>query len=276
MLTISGKISQTGSSGLTLNGLGELVLSGSNSYSGSTTIAGGTLQIGSGGSGASIATTSGVLNNGSLVFNHTDAVTLPSVISGSGSLTQAGMGLLVLLGSNSFTGPTTVGGGTLQVGNGGSGASIGGSSGVLDNGSLVFNHSDAQVLAASISGPGNVTQMGGSLTLLGNNSYSGTTTISSGTLQIGAGGSGASLGGTSGIVNNGALVFNHSDALSLALPVSGSGSLTQAGGGTLTLTGVNTYSGKTFVAGGTLALAGARALAIELQRHGRRFVRQQQ
>ena len=79
-------------------GTGILTLLGSNTYSGGTTISAGTLQVGNGGSGAAIGSTSGVLDNGGLVFNHSDIVTFSPLISGSGSLTQTGTGILTLAG----------------------------------------------------------------------------------------------------------------------------------------------------------------------------------
>ena len=60
------------------------------------------------GSGASIGGTSGVTDNASLVFNHADTATFSPVISGSGSLTQSGAGILVLTGANTYSGPTTI------------------------------------------------------------------------------------------------------------------------------------------------------------------------
>ena len=104
--------------GLTKLGPNTLVLSASNTYSGPTAVSGGTLQIGNGGSGASIGSTSGVaLSNGAaVVFNHTDPVTFAPAISGSGSLTQTGSGLLTLSGTNTYSGTTTINGGTLDAG----------------------------------------------------------------------------------------------------------------------------------------------------------------
>ena len=97
----------------------DLTLPGSNTYTGGTTISAGTLQVGNGSSGASIGSTSSVLDNASLVFNHADSVTFPQIISGSGSLTQMGTGILSLTGNNTYSGGTTISAGTLQVGNGG-------------------------------------------------------------------------------------------------------------------------------------------------------------
>ena len=249
-LTLTNNLS--GSGQVIVTGQGTVMLLGSNTYTGATTISGGTLQVGNGGSGASIGGTSGVFDNGALVFNHGDATTL-SVVSGNGSLTQAGSGILILLGSSTYSGRTTISGGTLQVGSGGSGASIGGTSSVLDNGALVFNHGDAVTFSLPVGGNGSLTQAGtGILTLTGGNTYSGPTMIAGGTLQVGNGGSGASIGSTSSVLDNGVLVFNHGDAVTFAPLISGNGSLTQTGTGILTLLGSNTYSGPTMIAGGTL------------------------
>ena len=69
--------------------------------------------------------------------------------------------------------------------------------------------------------------------LSGNNSYTGTTTISAGTLQVGSGGTTGTLG-SGAVVNNAALVVNRSDEATLGNNISGTGSFTQAGAGTTT------------------------------------------
>ena len=86
------------------------------------------------------------------------------------------------------------------------------------------------------------------------------TTVSGGTLSIGNGGSGASIGGTSGVVlaNGANITFNHADPVSFAAPISGSGSLLKTGNGTLSLTNFNTYTGATIVSGGRLQLGPAQ------------------
>ena len=179
-----GIISGPGS--LTQAGPGTLVLTGSSLYTGLTTISGGTLQVGNGRSGASIDGTSGIVDNGSLVFNDGDVLTLAAQISGSGNLTQAGPGVLVLTASDTGTGPTFVLGGTLQVGNGGSGEYLTSPSVGLSNGaSLVFNHADALTYSGAIGGTGSVASAGpGILTLTGTNAYSRATTLSAGELSI--------------------------------------------------------------------------------------------
>src|SRR5439155_9564853 len=92
----------------------------------------------------------------------------------------------------------------------------------------------------------------GTFTLTGANTYTAGTTISAGTLQIGSGGTAGSVAGN--IVNNAALTFNRSDALTYAGVISGAGTVTKSGAGTLTLTGDSTYTGTTTVSAGTLQL----------------------
>ena len=88
--------------------------------------------------------------------------------------------------------------------------------------------------------------------LTGANSYTGGTTISAGTLQLGNGGTTGSIVGD--VTDNGTLAFNRSDAITFGGVVSGTGSLTQLGAGTTTLTGTNTYTGGTTISAGRLQL----------------------
>ena len=238
-----------------------MVLNASNSYTGGTTISGGTLQVGNGGSGASIGSTSGVTlsNNSAIVFNHSDNLTNTPTISGSGSLTQMGSGELTLTASDTYDGTTIVSGGTLQVGNGGSGASIGSTSGVTlsNNSAIVFDHSDKVTFTSSITGSGSLTQTGsGKLILTAGNTYDGTTNISGGTLQIGNGGT----LGAGAVVDNSVLLFSHSNLMTIANAISGSGSVLQRGSGTAILSASNTYTGGTTVSSGTLDVLNPGAL----------------
>lgn len=186
--------------------------------------------------------------------------TIGSVLEGSTGLEKTDLGTLVLTGTNTYTGDTTVSAGTLQIGDGGSTGSILGDV-VVDSGATVgFNRTDSTTFSGDISGDGGLTQAGaGTLILTGTNSFTGTTTIASGTLQLGDGGTSGALSGP--ILNNAALVFDRSDALTYAGAISGMGTLTKQGAGTLTLTGTNSFTGATTVSAGTLAISGGASLA---------------
>lgn len=108
----------TGTGGLNKTDLGTLILTGNNDYTGGTTISGGTLRLGNGGTTGSIA--GDILNKGILVFNRADAVTFAGAISGNGAIEQAGAGTTNLTGnSGAFTGSVVVNGGGLAVKGGG-------------------------------------------------------------------------------------------------------------------------------------------------------------
>src|SRR5262249_31028425 len=118
---------------------------------------------------------------------------------------------------------------------------------------LVFNRSNSLTYSAVISGTGTVTKLGaGTLTLTGDNTYTGATTISVGALQIGNGGTSGSISGD--ITDNASLIFNRSDNVTFSGAISGGGIVTKRGGGTLTLTNTSSYSGGTTVEAGTLSL----------------------
>lgn len=178
-------------------------------------------------------------------------VTAASVMSGAGGLTKQGAGTLTLTADNTYTGGTTISAGTLQLGDGGTSGSILGD--VTDNGMLAFDRSDNVSFAGAIAGSGAVEQIGTGTTILtANSTYTGGTTISSGTLQLGNGGTSGSILGD--VVNNGTLVFDRSDMLGLGGAISGSGTVDQIGTGTTILTGASTYTGGTTITSGTLQL----------------------
>ncbi|SEL33029.1 outer membrane autotransporter barrel domain-containing protein [Variovorax sp. YR750] len=106
-----------------------------------------------------------------------------------------------------------------------------------------------------------VNQIGsGTTALTGANTYSGGTTITAGTLQLGNGGTTGSIAGN--VVNNATLAINHSNAFGFAGAISGGGVLQQLGAGTTTLTGTNTYTGGTVVQAGRL-LAGSAGAFVQ-------------
>ena len=122
------------------------------------------------------------------------------------------------------------------------------------------NNSSAVTLSGVISGAGSLYKQGttGTWTLSGNNIYTGTTTVSTGTLQIGNGGTTGSLSTSSTITNNATLIFNRTNTVTggtdFKSGISGTGAVTQAGSGTLIFSGTNTYTGATTVNAGTLQI----------------------
>ena len=105
-----------------------------------------------------------------------------------------------------------------------------------------------------VSGIGTLTKLGaGILTLTGNHTFAGDTTISAGTLSIGSGGTTGSI--TGNIIDNSALRFNRSDNVTYAGVISGSGTLQKQGAGNLTLTGINLYTGQTLLNQGTISIS---------------------
>jgi len=275
VIDVSGGVSATiaaaisGAGGLTKTGTGTLNLGGANSYAGTTTVTAGQLKLLAGGSlaggvvnqaiftnagtvtgavqndatltstgtlagglanngTATLAGTvgTGIVNNGAVSFSGTATVAaLQQAAAGTFDLAGFGVSLGTLTGS----GAITLGGGALSVGTG--------------NGNSSF--------AGTISGAGSLTKAGtGTLVLTGTAAPTGGTTIAGGTLQIGAGGTTGSLSGA--IANSGVLILNRSDAVTFANAMSGTGGFVQAGSGTTTLTGANSYGGGTIVAAGRL------------------------
>lgn len=153
-LTVNSIIEDGGSGyALTKSGDGTVALANDNTYTGTTTVSGGTLQLGSGGTSGSLATGSSISVGAGAVFavNQTDLVTQGTefsgaAITGAGGFSQLGSGRTVLNVSNTYGGPTTVSAGTLQVGDGTSGDLAGsGAVTVVKTGSTIG--SDAPVLS---------------------------------------------------------------------------------------------------------------------------------
>src|SRR5206468_9986472 len=109
-------------------------------------------------------------------------------ISGTGSQPKSGADILTLTGDSTYQGGTSISAGTLQLGNGGTTGSV--ASNIVDNGTFAINRSDTFTFGNVISGTGAFQQNGTGTTIFtGANTYTGTTTISAGTLQTGNGGS---------------------------------------------------------------------------------------
>jgi autotransporter-associated beta strand protein len=188
------------------------------------------------------------------IFTNTGSIVNTNILTLKGSATT----VLDNSGSNSFTGGVIISAGTLQVGNNDAKGNLPDGQSVIDNATLAFNRTDSHTNTSVISGTGTLAQNGsGTLTLAGANSY-GATTISAGTLQVGAGGTSGSLGSGS-VTDNGSLIFNRSDNLTFATVISGSGSVTKVDNNVLTLSGNNSYGGGLTVNAGTVRLANTNA-----------------
>ncbi|MFT7939242.1 fibronectin-binding autotransporter adhesin ShdA [Salmonella enterica] len=230
----------SGSGSLVKTGTGELTLSGDNSYSGGTTIIGGTLTA----DHADLLGTGAVANSGVLQVGEGE---LENTLSGSGSLVKTGTGELTLSGDNSYSGGTTIIGGTLTADH----ADLLGTGAVANSGVLQVGEGE---LENTLSGSGSLVKTGtGELTLSGDNSYSGGTTIIGGTLTADH----ADSLGTGAVANSGVLQVGEGE---LENTLSGSGSLVKTGTGELTLSGDNSYSGGTTIIGGTLTADHADSL----------------
>lgn len=153
-----------GNANVTLMGPGTLVLTGNNTYSGWTSIAFGTLQLGNGGTSGSIA--GNIMDSTSLVFDRSDAITYGGVISRSGSVTQAGTGTLTLTGTNTYSGGTNIKAGVLQIS---SDANLGATTGkvLIDNGTLRAAGSFTSWREIDIQGTAYIDTAGNALTLSG-------------------------------------------------------------------------------------------------------------
>jgi autotransporter-associated beta strand protein len=259
------------------------------------------------------------------IDNHGFAVTLFGTLSGPGSLTSTGSGMLTLTATNTFTGNMLVAGGTLTLGNplalqqstldtSGAGrfnfgpytaATLGGLTG---NGTLALSNSASAAVALSagnnsfnttyagaLSGPGSLIKVGsGELLLTGSaNSYTGGTTIAAGGLAIAntAALPGWSTPGAYSVAASAALAAadSISDAniatmlatgnfaagamigfdtsggsRTYAVRVAGALGLAKYGANTLLVTGSNTYSGETLLAGGVLEITNSASLGTGL------------
>ena len=215
------------------------------------------------------------------VGGNSSSTTYSGVLSGGGSLTKNGAGMLTLSGANTFAGLTQITAGTLQWPTenalqnstldynsyGGSlsfgslaNATFGGLQGnqalalTRTGGNValtVGGNNSSTAYSGVLSGGGTLTKTGtGTLVLSGANTYSGGTTISQGTLQLGNGGTQGTIASTT-VTDNGTLAVNRFDTYTLGSNNSGSGSLIQQGSGTLILSGANSYNGGTTISAGT-------------------------
>ncbi|MCL4204010.1 MAG: autotransporter-associated beta strand repeat-containing protein, partial [Pirellulaceae bacterium] len=279
-----------GTGSLTKTGAGTLILTGVNSYAGSTTVAEGIFEVTGSGRIQSTSTIA-VATDATFRYAPSAAHTFNRTISGDGTLRlQYGGGDSYLVQSNlgNFHGQVIVESGSGWIRPSGSFSSqtarfhLNGGARVNLNGNLVWGQfsGDAGALLGSSGGgartltfghlntdatyagtvnsvPISFVKVGSGTQIFTQNlnrtsgSGTGTTTIQAGAIQVGNGGTSGDLGG--GVINNGAsLIFNRSNDSTVGNTIAGNGTMTKTGAGTLTLTGDNSYSGGTTIAGGSV------------------------
>ena len=276
-----------GTTGLAKSGSGQLVLSGSNSYSGTTTISNGTLRIGNSGTTGSYSGDTVVASGGILAFSRTDAYTHGGAISGAGAVTKVDAGAVTLTASNSYSGVTTLFAGTLVADNSnalGTGnitfSSGGGNTGTIrytaasagtdwgarfknSTGTIRLDTDGNNVALAgaidSSNTQGLVKSGSGSLTLSGANAYTGTTSVTAGVLELASTG-GAAAGGASALsVGTGAtLLLSQSDQVNDAATVTLSGGTIRRASGVSEVFGNLILSSGSFLDYGTGATGALR------------------
>ncbi len=233
--TFAGVIQGAGGFALGSLSTSTLTLSGTNTFSGGTTVNGGTLTLAS----ATALPTTGAVN----VSNLNTGVATAAVLNLASTATTT-------LGSLSGTLATASSGTNTATIN------------IVGGDNLTVNQTTSNSFAGTIAGTASTFTLGslstGTLTLTGNNTYTGATTISAGTLAIGGAGVLGAGSYAGNIENDAAFLYNGSANQTLSGVVSGAGSITDNGAGTLTLSGLDTFTnGPTIGTGATLAIGGA-------------------
>jgi len=233
-LALTGDI--TGDYNLGKFGEGEVTLSGNNTYTGATKLASGTLNINS---DTALGTGILLINSGATLDN-----TSGSAITLVNNNDQHWESDFTFKGTNDLD----LGTGDVDI----------------SNAAVTITVEDSNLTVGGIISDGGeghgLTKTGsGTLAISGANTYTGATTISAGTLQIGDGGTTGSLSTSSAIINNGTLSFQRTNTVTqgtdFASVMSGTGGVTQEDSGTLILNGDNAYTGVTTVRrAGTLNL----------------------
>ena len=306
-LTLGGAIAGIG--GLVKNGAADLVLNHANSYLGNTALNAGKLVVGAAGAlgngalnaaagttldaNAAVSLANAVNLAGNLNIGGSADLTLAGGVNGAGGLSKNGAANLILNGNNGFLGDTTFNAGTLTVGSNtalGLGNLIVAGAATLDsnapvtlgnnlalNAGLNVGGSNGLTLGGLISGASTLTKNGAAnLTLNGNNTFSGGTTLNAGTLTLGNAnglGSGAlTVGGAATLDNSASFGIGNAIALNADLSIagnndlslngliSGAGNLIKNGLADLSLAGNNTFTGSVDVLSGSLTLLNANAL----------------
>lgn len=270
----------TGGGGLTKSSAGVLTLTGTNTYTGTTSISGGTLQIGNGSTTGTLGS-GNVTNNSILAFNRSNSYAVGNAISGTGAIIKSAAGLLELSASNTYSGNTTINAGAIIASNVNSlGTSAGGTT-VANNaalglsGGLNFNTGET----VTISGPGLTTangafaavQRGAIQSVSGDNTFTGNVIFTStSNTRIGVQ-DGATLTLSGNITEQTAgstLSFRHGNTAGSNIIISGSSnSWTGAteiygGGGAVTLGANNALSTSALLRVGTTGITGNSKLDL--------------
>ena len=249
---------------------GTLTLSSNNTYEGKTTISGGTLATSSYNvtnkySSLSKNTSELSISSGA-TLEHTSQefvpLTISAPITGAGNLVKKGPSILTLAGANTYTGKTTVSAGTLRFGNGTSSSVTGTSEVTIAAGAtLRVEGPHGTTLEFPINGAGNLefsntTAADGIFLYKGENTITGTTTVEKGILQIGTNSTTGSVSGNINLANaNSGVAFHHTNNHTYSGIISGAGQvLKYTDGMTLTFNKAHTYTGPTYIGGGTLVL----------------------
>jgi autotransporter-associated beta strand protein len=214
---------------------GVLVLTGANTYTGGTIISTGTLK------GDTNSLQGDMLNNAKLIFAQDFDGTYEGALTGEGTLEKTGSGTLTLTGENSLQDEILISEGALK----GSSLSIQGN--IENQGKLIFDESKNGTFTGSIEGSGSLEKTGeGSLILVGENTYLGGTTVTSGSL------SGDTLSLQGDIVNNASVVFSQNLDGTYSGKMTGEGGIIKEGSGVLTLEGDNAFTGANVIKEGAI------------------------
>ena len=253
-VTISGVIADNagGISSLVYGGpsAGILTLNANNTYTGTTTVASGTLQLGSGATTGAVSGNIVVASGATLKLEHNNAWTVSNDISGGGILFKSnGSGIATLSGNNTYTGGTNLNAGTLLI----SGSNNLGTGTLTINQGTRFGSADSS--SKTISNLANISAVGNTQSVtFGAVQTTGTNT---GDLVFTNTGSSIAPNGTGTIIvtNSTSVTFNQVFTNGAA-----AGVINKTGSGTLVLNGVSTYTGATLVRAGTL-VAGTNSLS---------------
>jgi autotransporter-associated beta strand protein len=179
---------------------------------------------------------------------------------GTVSIVKNGSGNWQFTANNTYSGGTTINGGFLRIGAGTASGSVGSGDVTLNGGTFSSGRIDTFEINNLITGSGTVHMNNtGVMVLTNNNTYSGLTNVnaSGGTIQMGNGGTSGSIGTSDVFINTGGIFsINRSDDVLISSTISGPGSVTKAGNGTLTLTNDNnSFAGSLSIVEGAVSVS---------------------